>query len=192
MTSNDEPSLQIQIEELTDAIHALAEKQNSQFTDLMLKLDELKADKERLDLVVADAAQHMENLYERARQLIIKTQKVSTSYLQRKLAIGYEKAVLLVGRLENDMIIRKGDGTQPWEVLTQDTEEEDLSASDELYEEVRRLAIEMGHISISDIQHNFGTGYARAARLIDLLEEGGIVEEAKLGQSHKTLPSNNR
>lgn len=48
-------------------------------------------------------------------------------------------------------------------------------ADDQLYEEARTLVIESGKASTSFLQRRLRLGYARAARLIDILEERGIV-----------------
>ncbi len=46
---------------------------------------------------------------------------------------------------------------------------------DELYEEARRIAIEAGKVSASYLQRRLKVGYARAARLLDLMEERGVI-----------------
>ncbi len=49
------------------------------------------------------------------------------------------------------------------------------SDKDELYEQVIEYANQVGEISISLIQRKFKIGYNRAARIMDLLEEDGLV-----------------
>ncbi|MFO7264779.1 MAG: DNA translocase FtsK [Bacillota bacterium] len=51
--------------------------------------------------------------------------------------------------------------------------EEDME--DELFDEAVRLVREMGQASVSMLQRRFRIGYARAARLIDMMERRGIV-----------------
>lgn len=51
--------------------------------------------------------------------------------------------------------------------------------SDDLYEEVKEAVIEAGKASTSFIQRKFRIGYSRAARLMDLLEEGGVIGPAE-------------
>ena len=46
---------------------------------------------------------------------------------------------------------------------------------DELYEDAKQAVIEAGKASTSYIQRKLRVGYARAARLIDILEERGVV-----------------
>ena len=57
------------------------------------------------------------------------------------------------------------------------------SQEDPLYEEVRSFVIQSQKASTSLIQRKFSIGYARAARLIDVLEERGIIGEAR-GSNH--------
>ncbi|MBI2175450.1 MAG: DNA translocase FtsK [Parcubacteria group bacterium] len=53
-----------------------------------------------------------------------------------------------------------------------DSEEDD---DDNLYEEARGIVVEAGKASASYLQRRLRIGYARAARLLDLLEERGVV-----------------
>lgn len=46
---------------------------------------------------------------------------------------------------------------------------------DEVYEEAKRVVLDTGQASVSMIQRRLGLGYTRAARLIDMMEEEGIV-----------------
>lgn len=55
--------------------------------------------------------------------------------------------------------------------LPNETEEYD----DPLYDEIVKFAIETGKVSTSLLQRRFRLGYNRAARVVDLLEERGIV-----------------
>ncbi len=46
---------------------------------------------------------------------------------------------------------------------------------DEVYEEAKRTVLQTGMASVSYLQRRLGVGYTRAARLIDMMEEDGIV-----------------
>ncbi len=52
---------------------------------------------------------------------------------------------------------------------------DDNSDDDELYEEARQTVIEAGKASTSFLQRKHKLGYARAARLIDMLEARGVI-----------------
>ncbi len=46
---------------------------------------------------------------------------------------------------------------------------------DEVYEEAKRVVLQSGQASVSMVQRRLGVGYTRAARLIDMMEEEGVV-----------------
>ena len=73
-----------------------------------------------------------DDLYEDARQAVIDAGKASTSYLQRKLRIGYSRAARLIDMLEERGVIGPADGSRPREIL--DTGN-DISEEDEAEEE---------------------------------------------------------
>jgi S-DNA-T family DNA segregation ATPase FtsK/SpoIIIE len=52
------------------------------------------------------------------------------------------------------------------------------SEEDELYPEVKEAVRKVGKASTSFIQRKFGIGYARAAKLIDMLTDHGVITEA--------------
>ncbi len=49
---------------------------------------------------------------------------------------------------------------------------------DDMYEEAKRVVLEAGKASTSYIQRKLRVGYSRAARLMDLLQERGVIGEA--------------
>lgn len=58
-----------------------------------------------------------DDLYEEAKMAVIEAKKASTSYLQRKLRVGYSRAARLIDILESKGIIGPADGSKPREVL---------------------------------------------------------------------------
>jgi len=92
------------------------------------------------------------------------------------------------GETEEEIVQPVGGPTalfeQPKETLekvleTMETEPAGLSgAEDSLYEEAKRVVIEARKASASLLQRRLRVGYARAARLIDMLEERGVVGPA--------------
>ncbi len=62
-----------------------------------------------------------EDMYNQARQVVIENQKASTSFLQRKLRIGYARAARIVDLLEQRGVVGPGDGAKPREVLERPT-----------------------------------------------------------------------
>lgn len=69
-----------------------------------------------------------DDLYEEARQTVIDTGRASTSFLQRKLRVGYSRAARLIDMLEERGVIGPQDGSKPRAILARndnaDTDEE--------------------------------------------------------------------
>jgi len=62
-------------------------------------------------------------------------------------------------------------------------------SEDELYNEARELAIQAGKASASLMQRRLKVGYARAARLLDLLEAEGVIGPADGAKPRDVLVS---
>jgi S-DNA-T family DNA segregation ATPase FtsK/SpoIIIE len=58
-----------------------------------------------------------DDMYQQAHEAVLEAGKASTSYLQRKLRIGYARAARLIDILEERGVIGPGDGAKPREVL---------------------------------------------------------------------------
>lgn len=58
-----------------------------------------------------------DDMYEQAKDAVISAGKASTSYLQRKLGVGYSRAARLMDMLESRNIIGPANGSKPREIL---------------------------------------------------------------------------
>jgi DNA segregation ATPase FtsK/SpoIIIE, S-DNA-T family len=50
-------------------------------------------------------AEESANMYDRAVNIVLRDRKVSTSYIQRRLSVGYNKAASLVERMEKEGVV---------------------------------------------------------------------------------------
>ncbi len=82
------------------------------------------ADKSIFEASLEDGGGADDDLYEEARQIVIDTQKASTSFLQRKLGIGYARAAKLIDMLEEHGIVGPSNGAKPREVMEKTVENE--------------------------------------------------------------------
>ncbi len=64
-----------------------------------------------------------DTLYEQAKDIVIETQSASTTYLQRKLKIGYARAASLMDELEMHGVISAQEGSKPRRVLIENNDE---------------------------------------------------------------------
>jgi S-DNA-T family DNA segregation ATPase FtsK/SpoIIIE len=86
--------------------------------ELNLTGSNISADKSIFEASIMDEGDAPDDdMYEEARQIVIETQKASTSFLQRKLGIGYARAARLIDMLEEHGIVSAGNGAKPREVL---------------------------------------------------------------------------
>jgi len=85
-----------------------------------------------------------------------------TEYLKRMGEPEYEEEVVIAGGQIKERGVKIGE----------------REAEDELYDEAKEVVIQSGKASASLLQRRLRIGYARAARLLDILEERGIVGPA--------------
>jgi S-DNA-T family DNA segregation ATPase FtsK/SpoIIIE len=75
-----------------------------------------------------------DSLYEQAKDVVLSTGNASTTFLQRKLKIGYARAASLMDQLERQGIVGPADGSKPRKIFARkgegakegDTEQDDL------------------------------------------------------------------
>lgn len=67
-----------------------------------------------------EALKNDDEFYEEAKNLVIKAGKASTSYLQRRLKIGYSRAARLIDMMEENGIVGPADGSKPREILVEE------------------------------------------------------------------------
>ncbi len=65
----------------------------------------------------SDSLEDEDEMYEPAREAVIAAGKASTSYLQRKLGVGYSRAAKLMDLLEQHGVIGPANGSKPREVI---------------------------------------------------------------------------
>jgi len=73
-----------------------------------------------------------DELYDDARIAVIEAGKASTSYIQRKLRVGYSRAARLMDLLEEKGVIGPQEGSKAREILSQGDESEVSDDDDEL------------------------------------------------------------
>jgi S-DNA-T family DNA segregation ATPase FtsK/SpoIIIE len=65
----------------------------------------------------SDSLEDDDDMYEPAREAVITANKASTSFVQRKLGIGYSRAAKLMDMLEERGVIGPANGSKPREII---------------------------------------------------------------------------
>lgn len=89
-----------------------------------------------------------------------------------------------------DHCIEQQKATYQEDMIPEDSDEELEEVDDELYNDAVSLIIDMQSASISMLQRRFRIGYNRAARLIDAMEERGVVGPYEGSKPRTVLISN--
>lgn len=69
------------------------------------------------DLEAGDDDMEDDDMYDEARETVVAAGKASTSYIQRKLGVGYSRAAKLMDMLEKNGVIGPANGSKPREVI---------------------------------------------------------------------------
>jgi DNA segregation ATPase FtsK/SpoIIIE, S-DNA-T family len=93
-------------------------KQNYEKTAEELNLEEKSGAQTFLEtLEETESDDELDDKYEEARDTVIKAGKASTSYIQRKLGLGYARAAKIIDQLEERGIVGPENGSKPRDVL---------------------------------------------------------------------------
>lgn len=116
-----------------------------------IDLDSTEKDALIFSSTVADDGDEEDELFEEARQTVIEAGKASTSYLQRKLRVGYARAARLMDILEERGIIGEADGSKPREILVAGNED----AEEDVYTEEDNTQDQVTYEEENDTQDKF-------------------------------------
>ncbi len=94
----------------------LASNYESEVVDLKLE-DQTGVASIIASLDGSDSSADLDDLFEDAKQAVVSAGKGSTSYIQRKLGVGYARAARLMDQLEEQGIVGPENGSKPREVL---------------------------------------------------------------------------
>ena len=110
--------------------------------------------------------------------------------LENKYNELYQKYILLydiVIKLQEDLSeLKENDNKKSF--LTNSCN--DVFGDDPLYDEVVNFVVKTGKISASLIQRKYNLGYNRSARLIDLMEEKGVISSQNGSNPREVLIKN--
>ncbi len=105
-----------EVEELCDFVKNQGE---SQYDDEIAREIEAKAvqDKKSSPFEDADDGEQLDALFEKAVDVVLETGTASTSFLQRKLSVGYARGAKIIDQLQEKGIIGPANGSKPRDIL---------------------------------------------------------------------------
>lgn len=105
-------------EEVGKVVKYLSNNYRDELPESEIDLENAEKDPNPLfDSIDEDEDDEEDDLYEEAKEIVVSAGKASTSYLQRKLRIGYSRAARIMDILENKGVIGPADGAKPREVI---------------------------------------------------------------------------
>jgi S-DNA-T family DNA segregation ATPase FtsK/SpoIIIE len=117
-----------------DEIKKVVEYLKDQNNDLLDTINFDEADSTSNDAVfsamIGGGDDADDDLYADAKQAVIEANKASTSYIQRKLRVGYSRAARLMDLLEENGVIGPADGSKAREILAQNTTDQEEYGDD--------------------------------------------------------------
>ena len=128
---------------------------------------------------------------------MIETGNLSMAAIQRKFSIGFARTARIFVQLEDMGIIsynEQGEKKLNKEAINNPSSKTtikkpimDINRFDILIPEVLKSVMEDKTVSISRIQRTFVIGYARAARIVEQMEENGFIESRTDCKPRKVL-----
>ncbi|MGQ9707049.1 MAG: DNA translocase FtsK [bacterium] len=120
-----------------------------------------------------------ENLLGKGDYLFLPVGQTEPIRLQSPLVVSDE-----INRVVDFLMIKREPPPLPHEGVEEEEEEE---ITDELYNEAVNIVVSEGQASISLLQRKLSIGYARAGRLIDMMERNGVVGPSEGSKPRQVL-----
>ena len=109
-------------EEVEDIVRHLKDQGTPEY------LDAITADEDEIDASnyeeMGGGDDESTDLYDKAAAIVLRDRKVSTSYIQRRLSIGYNRAASIIERMEKEGLVGPANHAGKREILVGEAEEE--------------------------------------------------------------------
>ncbi len=124
-----------------------------------------------------------DELLPEAKELVVKAGKASSSYLQRRLRIGYARAARLLDLLEEAGVVGPAEGSKPREILIKSLEDLEDNSQDQELSRLEKTNQEINNFK----QNNFNPNYNQD----ELNEDDFTQEEQDENKLEKNSSNNN-
>ena len=103
--------------EVAELVGFLRQQGAPEFDDTLLRAKQESEQKE-------ERGEEVDDLYDRAIEIVAETRNASISYIQRRLKVGYNRAARMIEQMEQEGIVGPQDGPKPREVFVRPIEAE--------------------------------------------------------------------
>ncbi len=126
----------VSTQELKSVIKAIKDNFSGELTD-EINLEDMGADNVAFTSGnLFDDDERNSEEYQTAKQLVIESQRASTSFLQRKMRIGFNKASRFMDLMEEEGVVGPANGAKPREILI--SASEDITATNEEFSNIEQ------------------------------------------------------
>lgn len=118
-------------EEVKKVVDFLAKNYEDELPESDIDLEGVNERNNIFDAIDSEESESDEDdLYGEAKAIVLEAGKASTSYLQRKLSIGYSRAAKLIDILEEKGVVGPANGSKPREVLISGADDTGISSGE--------------------------------------------------------------
>jgi S-DNA-T family DNA segregation ATPase FtsK/SpoIIIE len=107
--------------EVEEVVAHLKTQGTPDYLDSITADDEIDAD--NYEQIAAGGGEESADLYDKAVAIVLRDRKVSTSYIQRRLAIGYNRAASIIERMEKEGVVGPANHAGKREILVGEDED---------------------------------------------------------------------
>jgi S-DNA-T family DNA segregation ATPase FtsK/SpoIIIE len=107
-------------EEVEKVVRHLKSQGKPQYLEAVTAEDDLAEDGAVFDSTAMGGGGEANDLYQQAVQIVTRDRKASTSYIQRRLQIGYNRAASIMERMENEGVVGQANHAGKREILVEE------------------------------------------------------------------------
>jgi S-DNA-T family DNA segregation ATPase FtsK/SpoIIIE len=107
-------------QEVEEVVRHLKTQGTPEYLDSITADDEIDAD--NYEQIVGASGEESSDLYDKAVAIVLRDRKASTSYIQRRMAIGYNRAASLIERMEKEGLLGPANHAGKREILVGEDE----------------------------------------------------------------------
>jgi S-DNA-T family DNA segregation ATPase FtsK/SpoIIIE len=111
-------------QEVEEVVQHLKAQGTPEYLEAITASDDDEIDADNYEQVAGGSGEESNDLYDKAVAIVLRDRKASTSYIQRRLAVGYNKAASLIERMEKEGVVGPANHAGKREILVPGEEDQ--------------------------------------------------------------------